>query len=102
MKRWCARHGIVERDTRCAKALPVMDSDKWLIVLSAEITPDMQSSVCSTLWLRGYLTQAEQLKEPNAFLTHLFLHEVAHTLFPKATEQECDDWAFEELAKCAA
>jgi hypothetical protein len=102
MEAWCARHGLVERDTRCAKALPLIDSDKWLIVFSAEITPEMQSAVRSAPLFRGYLTESEQLSEPDTFLTHLFLHEIAHTLFPNATEQECDDWAFEHLAKHAA
>jgi len=68
------------------------------IVLHRCITEDVRASVISGMNLRGFAEEAEQLKEPSAFLEHLILHEAAHLLLPTGTsEDDCDRWAFERL-----
>jgi len=70
-----------------------------LILLPEEITLSMQRSVLGALEFHGY--DVAQLREPRAFLVHLFLHELAHAQFLEASEQECDDWAFSQFAQNA-
>ena len=99
---WAKRHGQGERNRlspRAARCFTLVDSDKWLIVLASELTQDMQKSIRGGLQLRGY--DISPIADERSFLTHLFLHEVAHTLRPGASEDQCDEWAFAELAKYA-
>ena len=97
VKAWCDEHGVPETNHRRAgKTVRNNMSGAALILLPEEITPSMQSSVLSAMELHGY--DVAQLREPSVFLVHLFLHELAHAQFPDASEQECDDWAFSQLA----
>ncbi|WP_273266425.1 hypothetical protein, partial [Flexistipes sinusarabici] len=82
---------------RIGKCLRNQESGKYLILLAAKITPDMFNSVISAIESRGYETEVEVLNNPFRFLAHLLLHEVAHTKNENWSEQECDNWAFEEL-----
>ena len=69
----------------------------FLILLAQEITDDMQASVRSSIELRGMVAQLKLIEEPLEFLDHLMLHELADALYPKASESECDRWAFVQL-----
>ena len=101
VKAWCEEHGVPEtNDWRTGKTVRNLTTDTPLILLAEEITASMQSSVLSALEFYGY--DVEQLRDPRVFLTHLFLHELAHAQFPSATERECDDWAFSQLAQMPA
>jgi hypothetical protein len=46
------------------------------------------------MYLAHEKRRVDQLKDPQTFLKHLFLHELRHALNSDATEQECDEWAF--------
>jgi hypothetical protein len=101
IKAWCEEHDVPETNHwRTGITIQNGATHAPLILLAEEITPSMQSSVCSALEFHGY--RVEQLNDSSLFLTHLFLHELAHAQFPNATEQQCDDWAFAELAQNAA
>ena len=97
---WAKEHGQDERNRlspRAARCFTLSDSGNWLIVLAAEITPRMPKSIRSGLQMRGF--DITPIIDDRAFLVHLFLHELAHTLHPVATEDECDEWAFGHLQK---
>jgi hypothetical protein len=99
---WAKHHGRGERNRltpRAARCFDLIGSDKWLILLAAEITPQMQKSIRGRLQTCGY--DISPIAGERPFLTHLLLHEVAHTLHPDASEDECDEWAFAQLSKYA-
>jgi hypothetical protein len=100
VKAWCDECGVPETNHwRTGKTVRNNITGAALILLPEEITSSMQNSVLGALESYGY--DVEQLREPSVFLLHLFLHELAHAQFPEASEQECDDWAFSQLAQNA-
>ena len=62
----------------------------------------MQSGVCFVLESHGSVDEVAALHDSDVFLTHLFLHELAHARNAEASEQECDEWAFKQLGAYAA
>jgi hypothetical protein len=103
VQEWAESHGMKEANPfRTGCVVQNNQTMAYLIVLSEEITDDMQSAVCSAMELRGFASEVEALKAPENFLQHLVLHEIAHPLFPEGSESECDAWAFRELEKYAA
>jgi hypothetical protein len=67
------------------------------ILLADEITPLMQRSVIAALEIRGFADEVAEIERSERFLTHLFLHELAHARDDTATEAQCDEWAFSRL-----
>ena len=103
VQEWSRAHGIPENNThRTACVVQNQQSGQFLVVLAAEITDSMQSSVLTAMELRGFVDEVELLRTPRRFLQHLLLHELAHPLHPGGTESECDTWAFNELERYAA
>ncbi|MCU7927390.1 MAG: hypothetical protein KZQ97_13225 [Candidatus Thiodiazotropha sp. (ex Dulcina madagascariensis)] len=97
---WCETRDIEENNPfRTGKCLRNSETGEYLILLAQEITADMQNSVIGALELRGFSSNTEVLHKPLAFLMHLLLHEVAHAIDYKWSEEECDSWAFKELEK---
>ncbi len=97
---WCENRDIEEDNPfRTGKCLRNSETDEYLILLAQKITPDMQNSVIGALDLKGFSSDTEVLYNPLAFLMHLLLHEVAHAIGDKWSEEECDIWAFKELEK---
>jgi hypothetical protein len=97
---WCKNRGIEEDNPfRTGKCLRDSETGKYLILLAQTITPEMQNSVIGVLELNGFSLHTEVLYKPLAFLMHLLLHEVAHAIDEKWSEEECDSWAFKELKK---
>jgi hypothetical protein len=95
---WCEEHGVEETNPwRSGRILQNKETDAFLILLAEKITEDMQASVRDSIELRGLVGQVKMIEEPLAFLDHLMLHELAHALYPKASETECDRWAFVQL-----
>ena len=102
IQEWCKERKIEENNPfRTGKCLRNRETGKYLILLAAEITPDMCNSVISVMKLRGYGEEVEVLYSAFPFLAHLLLHEVAHAKNENWSERECDSWAFEELNKIA-
>jgi hypothetical protein len=100
---WCEEQGVEETNPwRSGRILQNRETDAFLILLAEEITEDMQASVRDSIELRGLLGQVKVIEEPLAFLDHLMLHELAHALYPKASETECDRWAFVQLGDSVA
>lgn len=97
---WCRSRGLTESNPfRCGAVFRSRETGRYLILLADNITTDMQSSVRAAMQMRGTLTnrQLEFLSEPGNFVRHLVLHEVAHALDDKRSEEECDRWAFTQL-----
>jgi hypothetical protein len=100
---WCEQHGIDETNlNRMGKTVRNLTTGRPRILLADEITPSMQSGVCFVLDSRGFSDETSQLQNPRTFLTHLFLHELAHARDDNATEDDCDRWAFSRLSAYAA
>ncbi|MGC1818121.1 MAG: hypothetical protein WA900_10760 [Casimicrobiaceae bacterium] len=98
---WSVAHGLEESShSRMGKTVVNNETGASLILLAAEITPEMQSQVIFGMEARGHFDEAQPLRgDARAFIVHLLLHEMAHARFPDATEIECDDWAFAELPR---
>ena len=96
---WARSVGIEEEDPfRAGMAATSRADGAPVIVLLSCITGDVQGSVIGALLFRGFLTEAERLKDPAAFLEHLVLHELAHLILGELTsESECDRWAFKRM-----
>ncbi|MEW5974567.1 MAG: hypothetical protein AB1898_02055 [Acidobacteriota bacterium] len=98
IKQWCDEKGVEEDNYwRVGKCLRNKDSGKYRILLAAEITPEMQSSVLSAMEYRGFASELPLLAAPDKFLEHLLLHEIAHAKNNTWDESECDRWAFARL-----
>ena len=65
-------------------------------VFRNRLTRDMQTRVKNRMEFSGF--EVAQLLRSSAFLEHLVLHEAAHHVLPHASEEDCDQWAFEHLA----
>ena len=98
IKQWCDEQQIEENNFwRVGKCLRNRKSGKYKILLAAEITPEMQSSVLAAMEYRGFENEVAFLKAADKFLEHLLLHEIAHAKNDNWNEHECDSWAFNEL-----
>jgi hypothetical protein len=97
---WCDRRGLAETNLfRCGAVFRSRETGRYLVLLAELITTDMQSSVKTAMQIRGNLSdrQLAFLAEPENFARHLLLHEVAHALDDRRSEEECDSWAFSQL-----
>lgn len=97
---WCKERNIAESNPfRCGKALRNNETGRHLILLANPVSSDMHASVLSAMEHRGSLThdQLTTLRQPGNFVKHLMLHEVAHVLDSRRTEDECDEWALTQL-----
>jgi len=100
---WCEDRGLPETNPfRSGKTVRNNVTGHYLILLAQEITGSTQNSIISAMELRGHIDRTGVLRSPDTFLLHLFLHELAHAQFPEASEDECDEWAFSQLAVNAA
>lgn len=98
IKQWCDEKGVEENNFwRVGKCLRNKGNGKYRILLAAEITPEMQSSVLAAMEYRGFGSEVSLLAAPNKFLEHLLLHEIAHAKNNNWEESECDRWAFTQL-----
>lgn len=100
IQEWCQARGLSENNPfRCGAVCRSRETGRYLVLLSERITSDMQSSVRTAMQMRGDLTERQLafLKEPRNFARHLVLHEVAHALDDRRSEEECDNWAFKQL-----
>jgi len=103
IKDWCKLHHLDESNPhRMGKTVRNLQTGLCRILLAEEITPSMQSGVCFVLESRGFGEDVSALHDSDTFLTHLFLHELAHARNADASEQECDEWAFKQLGAYAA
>jgi hypothetical protein len=97
---WCKAIGMPEDNPfLCGKTVQRLETGCHLILLAARITPEMQASVISAMLFHGKLPPGEiaLLANPQTFLKHLVLHEVAHAIGHSRSEEECDRWAFQQL-----
>ena len=95
---WCRENGVEEESPfRTGKCLKNVATGRHLILLPNVISDEMASSVRFAMEFRGFSGAVAQLTEPMTFLRHLVLHEIAHGLDEKRSEQECDRWAFKQL-----
>ena len=97
---WCKERNVAESNPfRCGKALRYNETGRHLILLADPVSGDMHASALSAMEHRGNLTheQLTTLRQPGAFVKHLVLHEVAHALDSRRTEDECDEWALTQL-----
>ena len=98
IKRWCDERGVEEDNFwRVGKCLRNRNTGQYRILLAAEITPEMQSSVLAAMEYRGFGNEVSLLSAPEKFVEHLLLHEIAHAKNNNWDETECDSWAFEQL-----
>lgn len=102
LQAWAHSVGLRE-DTPWRTAMAVQrNSDGMSIIAVAEqISAAARETVISGVEVRGFGRQVSILRDPAIFLAHLVFHEAAHLLLQNATEDECDQWAFERLhARC--
>ena len=98
IKLWCDERGIEENNLwRVGKCLRNKENGKYRILLAADITPEMQSSVLAAMEYRGFGSEMSLLAAPDKFLEHLLLHEIAHAKNNSWEESECDRWALAQL-----
>ena len=98
IKQWCDEKGVEENNFwRVGKCLRNKESGKYRILLAAEITSEMQSSVLAAMEYRSFDSEVWLLAAPDKFLEHLLLHEIAHAQNNSWKESECDRWAFTQL-----
>jgi len=89
----------VEEKNHERLAMALLADGNPLIVFKSEITEDDRSGVIGRLMFGGFDAELSRLQLPEAFLEHLVLHEAAHLLLlEKASEEDCDRWAFDRLA----
>lgn len=97
---WCNDHGAPEQNPfRSGKALRNRETGRLLILIANPLTPTMISSAVDVMLLRGYISaeEAARLSGPVNFLTHLLLHELAHALDHRRSEEACDRWALSQM-----
>ena len=95
---WCAQREVPEESPfRTGRIVRNAATGRYVILLPERITSDMVSSVVTAMELRGFEREVAVLSDPNTFARHLVLHEIAHGLDHTRTEQECDEWAFQQL-----
>jgi hypothetical protein len=97
---WCDAHGVPENNPfRSAKVVKNNETGRFLVLLADPITPHMTSSTIEAMLLREHISneEARRLTEPLNFLSHLFLHEIAHALDSRRSERDCDRWALEQM-----
>ncbi len=97
---WCKAIGLPEDNPYlCGKTVQNHQTRRHLILLAERITPEMQASVISAMEFHAKLPHEKImiLTDPQVFVTHLLLHEVAHATDHDRSEEECDRWAFQQL-----
>jgi hypothetical protein len=102
VKAWCeATQAAVQSPFKCGAALRNRETGRFVVLLAEEITPDMHASRMAVLRMRPSLNddRRKQLEVPQGFVRHLLLHEVAHALDSTRNEEQCDDWAFQQLER---
>ena len=103
IQEWCQENGVTEDSPwRAGKIVRSNENGRYLILLAEQITPEMASSAISALEFRGFVADAGVLSDPQAFVRHLVLHEIAHGLDGTRSEAACDAWAFQQLRKLSA
>jgi superfamily II DNA/RNA helicase len=103
IRKWCEDHGLIEiHDHRMGKTVRNLQTGLARILLAEEITPLMRSSVVAALEINGFADEVARLESAEGFLTHLFLHELAHARDDNASEAQCDEWAFARMETYAA
>jgi hypothetical protein len=79
-------------------AMALLADGKPLIVFKSEIEEDDKPGVLGRMIVGGFDEELARIATPETFFEHLVLHEAAHLLLPNgATEEECDQWAFDRL-----
>lgn len=102
IKIWCEENRVPEDNPfRSGKALLNNKTGRYLILLANPITASMISSAVSAMLFRQRVSEseAESMMKPEVFLTHILLHEIAHTLDDKWSEDKCDRWAFDQMRR---
>jgi hypothetical protein len=95
---WCRERSIVEENpSRAGRTLRNNMTGRYLILLACPVTGQMVSSIVTAMDLRGFGIEATALSDPDSFMTHLMLHEIAHARDELLSEVDCDRWAFEQL-----
>ena len=98
IQEWCSNRGIDEKNPDLSGSVfRDPQSDRYLVVIANPLTSPMIHSAIDATSLRGLGVAAAQLDDPQKFVTHLFLHEVAHALDRSRSEKQCDEWAFQEM-----
>jgi hypothetical protein len=88
-----------DNPSRAGKIVKSRETGRFLILLPECITSEMSSSIKYAMEFRGFDRAVDVLADPLTFLRHLVLHEIAHGIDDAHSEQDCDRWAFEQLAK---
>jgi hypothetical protein len=97
---WCKAIGMPEDNPFvCGKTVQDRQTGRHLVLLAERITPEMQASVISAMEFHAKLPHEDiaSLTDPQVFVKHLLLHEVAHATGHDRSEEECDRWAFQQL-----
>jgi hypothetical protein len=98
VQQWATSVGVEEKNPDRVAMAGTADG-KPLIVLKSEITEDDRAGICGRMMVGGFDEELNRIESSEVFLEHLILHEAAHLLLPSgADEDECDRWAFANLA----
>jgi hypothetical protein len=96
---WC-----VARNGQCAGNPPAMairysPSNEAAILIRRGIDAVTVRGIKDRMFVCGLELLSARLDEPEAFLTHLALHELAHLVngWGQAQECDCDEWAFRAM-----
>lgn len=101
---WCRQWDIKDdHPFRLGKCVQNHSTKKYRILLEGEIPHDWQNALVNLLKsnLPEFRVRADTLRDEKLFLLHLLLHEIGHALHNEWGENECDQWAFEELPRHA-
>jgi len=101
---WSTEHGIAVHSNPNAMALRRHRDGAFIIVLREAYDAQHIQNTSQALLFAGWVREAEEVREPSAFLRFLVLHELAHLLnqWGQEREQECNEWAFHRLGWAAA
>lgn len=97
---WCREHApefANDIGDRVGKTLYRQPPNPPLILLREMITPDMVSEVLGGLLARGFIEARNLYDDERSFAIHVILHEIAHVLDRDRSEEDCDQWVFQQL-----
>lgn len=96
---WCEERGLSAQQVTYATAVKNTSTGAWGIVFSPEISEQSINSIVSGMEIRGFGEARTLREDPEQFVAHLVLHELAHleNNWGQEMESACDEWAFEML-----